>query len=275
MQQNFDYEKSAVIRPPPEDVQALSRFTRVVVDSKDRNMELFPTPTQYEVPLEDDIEDVIGAEIVIADVPFSSYLVNQYNNTFILSSIYTISIPHGDYTPVSLSQIVAQVMNDAQTEQTFQVTYDSITDKFTISSNMPFSLEFGENNTYMKNGFGRMFGFGPNTYVANNLNTIIAPYRKNFTHANYIIMHIDQMSVNNSVNNATHKSFAVLQRNYTQLNIYTPLTIKKTFNPPIGRLSKLRISFKDYDGNPYDFQNYEHRLDILFESRKHLRRYMM
>ena len=43
------------------------------------------------------------------------------------------------------------------------------------------------------------------------------------------------------------------------------ITYKKYYNPPIPAMRTLRVSFTDYDGKPYDFQNKDHLIELQFE----------
>ena len=51
--------------------------------------------------------------------------------------------------------------------------------------------------------------------------------------------------------------------------------IKKTFNPPQARLTRIRLTFYDVYGNLYDFQNQDHGIEFNIELFKMQRRYMM
>ncbi|MEW5315007.1 MAG: hypothetical protein WDW38_006464 [Sanguina aurantia] len=80
--------------------------------------------------------------------------------------------------------------------------------------------------------------------------------------ANNNNLDINKMSLNSTVN----QSFAVLTPSRTLLCASTNELPFKTFNPPIAQLTQLSISFQTYDGNPVDFQNHEHRLELLLTS---------
>jgi len=286
---NFAFEKTAIIKPPFEEFrnkEVHHKLTRFVIDSRDRNMRLYPTPSAYEIDLDEEIEDVTAADVILADVPFSAYTVNSGNNQLDIkvgSSIYTAIIDPGDYNvttlPNALQTAIRQVAGPG-----FEVAFNETKDNFVISSSSDFSLSTGdENSNYKSKSIAKLLGFeakpmllsvvgAPNasgyTYHA------IPTFRKDFNINKYIIMHIDGMNVNHSINTATNRSLALIHKQYSALSMLMPAAVRKTFNPPIGRLTKVRISFKDYFGNPYDFQNQDHRIEILFESSKHLRKYM-
>lgn len=284
----FDYSLSAVIKPPFEDVtnrEIKHKQTRIVVDSRDRDIFHFPTPAHYEVSFDDDIEEVTSADIVAVDVPFSAYMINVNNNALHVSfdsgvSTQAVSIEPGDYTHSELRHAVESALNALGTA-TFEVTYSSLKDNYTIWSDRSFSLIFVDRKGTMarvlglsdkKNYVSTIEGSSPSGLV----NVIKGEFRKNFENHKYLVLSIEQMKLNHSANSVLHNSVALVPRNYNSLNIYSPVAnVRKTFNPPIARLSKLRITFKDFDGNLYDFQNHDHRLEIIFESHKHMSRYIM
>lgn len=288
----FDFAKTAVIKPPFEDFknrEVKNKQTRFVIDSRDRDDSLFPEPNSYEIKLDEDIEDVTSAEIILADIPFSSYIVNNNNNTLhvkIGTTTHAVSVEVGDYTPSELAAAFTLSLNSTITTGTFNVVYVSIKDNFTISSSVDFTLELSDSTmskgSYANKSIGKVLGFRPETVPSvvgaaepTTMHTYFAraTFRKDFNTNKYIILHIDQMNVNHSTNTVTNKSLALVQKQYTTLNLFSPLMIKKNFNPPIGRLTKLKLLFKDYYGNLYDFQNQDHRIEIMFESNKHLRKY--
>lgn len=280
---NFDFSQTALIKPPFEEFknnQAGNKFTRIIVDSRDRNQSLYPSPSLYEIQLDEEIEDVTAAEVMVMDIPFTSYLININNSKLHVASDsidYLVTIPEGDYTGASLASALSKSLV-SQTFSLFEISYDTVKDNFSISSNRSFKLRFEAmptSNLYKVLGFSR-----------SDQDSIIRPanssghthflgsqFRKDFNDHKYIVLHIDQISLNISNNTNTNKSIALIPNRFSTLNHFTTTPIKKFFNPPIGRLTKLRFTFKDYYGNIYDFQNADHRIDIMFESSKHLRRY--
>ena len=75
-----DYYKNAVIPPPEDDLfyEGNTRNTRIVVDSKERNLTLFPEPNNYEIVFDDDINDVASVKLINIQLPMNTYLINKY-----------------------------------------------------------------------------------------------------------------------------------------------------------------------------------------------------
>lgn len=282
--QNEDFQKSfidkAVIVPPESkpDFEVYKRFTRVVIDSKDRDKGLFPNTNAYEITLDDEIEDVLQAQLLNIDIPLSTYLINSHFRTF---NVATASSPEfqdvvldtGNYSEIELAVEITRAMNDMFPSNTFQVEYVTKKDNYILKSTAPFRIKF-------TNAIAQLLGFDEQTTYNSSLNgqspwahTLQSPHRSNFKYNNYVVMTIDQFDINKSNNNTLNKSFAVITGNYSSMNISDDPQIVKRFSPPLSRLAKLRIKFHDRFGNPYDFNNIDHHFEILFESFKQKRKY--
>ena len=264
--------------PPPEEKGEVVKYTRIAIDSKDRDKSLYPYANKYEIKLSDDINDVISAKLINADIPMSMYLINKYFDTLIVkknNNNYNIKLEHGDYNETELATLITNALNNQFGANTFLVSYNSNKDNFTFASIDAFSLLFAESN----NSLDVVLGFDKKTYISNvslNLSythVIQAEYRKNFEHNNCLIMYIDQFDNYRSPSNEIDRCFAILPSVYQVLNISDTPDLIKVFSPPIPRLAKMVISFLDRYGNPYDFNNLEHRFEILVKSHKQARKY--
>ena len=128
----------------------------------------------------------------------------------------------------------------------------------------------------IERNLARILGFNtvPVVQNINGLYTLKSTYKINTSDNTYIVLQIDNFPVNHSITPIIDKSFAILGPSQDKLCQYSNKPVRKDLNPPIGKLSRLRLKFSDYYGNLYDFQNYDHRLEIVFESYKVLRKYM-
>lgn len=296
---NFDYENYAVTRPDPSKHLPIIKFTRYVLDSRDRNTSLFPSPNIYELILNESINEVTSVKIVKCDVPLSNYDINEFNNILQVSfnggPINLIEVPVGNYNTSinrttfdtntayladinAFASAVTTATNPI--EPSFVCQYLSSSDSFAFTCSSQFTFNFQGTavpygiqvsstygapimiTPYATNSIGKVLGFGPLSYSSsittgsNNLNSV---FRKNFQDNRYCVLHIDNMNVNNSINSNIFKSFAIIDGKFSKEEI------TKFFNPSV-RLNKLRVHFTDYFGNPYNFRNYEHRIEMQFES---------
>lgn len=294
---NFDYSQTALIKPPSQifhnENKANRKTVRLVVDSRDRNMTLFPNPNSYEIELIDEIQDVVSVKLCHTVIPFTDDLINQSNcklHFSVNSNTYECSLDTGTYTETQLCDALIKKMNKTVGSDMFKIFHNTINDKFSIRCIVPFELFFmGETinhsdgnrmTQYIAETVGKVLGFGIKNYKSvQDLQDLIytsvieAPFKKNFKIEDYVILHISPFYVNVSINDAINKSFAVIPKSFTHMNIHKEDTVRKYCNPPIPRLTKLRLSFKTYHGKAYDFQNQEHRLELELECLKNCRKY--
>ena len=265
----------------------------VVIDSRDRDTVAYETPDKYIIDLPDDIQDVAAMKLMLADVPFSSYTVGTNNNRIPFcigplphhSPLFVAVLPVGDYSdPEDMATCLTQALNNEMPPVPwFNVTYSPRTDNFVITGKGEFALVFGQPNTA-----GRLLGFSPKgTYPgkldetssssnsSSNISYVVtAPFRRDFSPSKYVVLNITPSAeLLVSANNATNRSFAILPRRMHDMSLVdqTSVMFEKTWTPPLSRIARIAVELTDYDGNPYDFQNQEHRLQLLFTCMKHRR----
>lgn len=269
-----DYAKTAIIEPPSSDLfqNPDMRKTRVPFDSRTRNVALYPNQNSYTIEF-DEIEDIASAQMVYCDIPMLMYLINNNFNTLYVSisnDVHRIVLTNGDYDENTLAIEMQTQLNTNAAGAVFTVAYVSKTDNYSFTSTMPFTLNFMN----YKNSLNQLLGFAQKNYISSGAdNTVLSEYRRNFNYNNYLIMNIDQFDVLKSSNSDLNKSFALIPKNYNNLNICDTFEYKKFFTPPLGRLLRIQIRFYDKFGNPYDFQNIDHRFELIFESYKLKRKY--
>jgi hypothetical protein len=272
----FDYYNNAVI-PPPLSPSEVIKYTRIAIDSKTRDKSLFPNANKYEIKLNNEVSDVMSAKLINADIPMSMYLINQYFDTLVVTQNGTtqnIQLEHGDYNEVDLATMITDSLNNVFEDQ-FAVSYNKNKDNFTFRSKTAFTLTFGTSS----NSLDALLGFDKAVYTSTAIgvspynHVITGTYRKNFTYNNCVIMYIDQFDCYHSPANEMDRCFAILPSVYSLLSISDHPELIKTFSPPIPRLTKLIVKFLDRFGNLYDFNNLEHRFELLLTSHKQGRRY--
>lgn len=388
------FSKKAIIRPP-EVQESIVPHTpiRYVIDSRDRHIERYPSPSQYELSLPHDITNVSSVRLLVADIPFSRYLIHAGNCRFYVSmadptydsatrqwttptdSFFTAELPYGEYTPQTLASSLSTALSTFA-GASVQVTINETSESFFIYHTQfkPITLSFagprlpyGPQSTehvsvsrgdgtyaqetrhygdstisYMPQSVARILGFGPHIYMsairgrlsADNstvvkgsagaqfitdlsagdklrcydptnpsthiiltvvdilsdteftvdmpitlapytiaINGVInAPYRYRLSKDRYIVMKINNVDTNRGVHPILDQSFALIHSRETDLNNEYEEHYIKRFDPALSTLSKLAISFYDYEGNLYDFQNAEHRLELLFTTQSMSRR---
>lgn len=267
-----------------QDSDANFKLTRVVVDSRDRDVTAYPDPASYTVPLEDPIEDVDSIELLNIWLPAAAApasRVNARNNVFAVSvgnlTDVEVSLTPGAYTDAALANHVASSFNAALSPYVFAVTAsaDSVftitcaTTQFYVDakyrSAQLLGLRFGRQASSYAGGQYRLQGAGPSVTFRDN----------------YAVMDLNACNVLSSFNNVVNRTFAIVpildgsnngRYNLADTDCNTP--IKKTFTPPIARYSKVIVSFRDSEGELFNFQNQDHWFELMIRSHKQ-RKYSM
>lgn len=277
------YYDNAVIKTPRE---YDFRNVRLVLDSRERNMILFPNPNKYEVNLVDAIPNVGRIRLVSSTFPFSAYLINGNNNIvyFRIGNVqYTATVEIGDYSGGDDLATAISLAMGTVSDNLFVVKYLPRTDNFRIKCEVAFTLMFKGNaythsfnqNTdyaYKQGSVGPVIGFGIKDYpsaLVQGFHVVQSEFRKNFNLDNGLIVNIEMCNLNKSTAMAIDESFAIISKagqNLGQTQLYDGYQIEKRFTPSLKRISKLKLSITDYFGNPYDFQNQNHRMEFVFRS---------
>jgi len=93
----------------------------ILIDSKNRNFELYPNPNNYVVNFNVPFKNVIGFDIIDTSIPRTMYSVDKYNNTL----YYYI---HTDTTPNSFNDVIIELSNI----NIYDPTYDGRFKKFVM-----------------------------------------------------------------------------------------------------------------------------------------------
>ena len=301
---NNPFYESAIIPPPHKDnVERVDKFYRYVIDSRDRNTRLYPSPSKYTIELDEDLTDVNSLELIVADVPFSRYLVHENNNVLHIHinpgladdpREIPVVVPPGDYAEIEFAAVLQDAitatfienLGDIHAYNPITVVYHENTKKFTIRMANAFTLVFkgGEfqhtnnihANRYKENTMARLIGFQnedviatmvipePNEVGINNQWETTSKFRANFTADKYMVLKVNNVTLNKGQSTTLQSSFSIINNPDMPISNYYDHIIKKKLSPPLTSLKKLSIAFYDYDGNLYDFQNHEHRLELLF-----------
>ena len=276
------FKEHALIKPPSVSSSDIpKRYYRYVIDSRDRNLHYFKSPNKYEIKLSEDIHDVQSVELISSDVPFTKYLINQHNNTFGLQVYHqptqqyldkSFEIPIGDY---ATGESIVAVLNTACPVANIIFAFNTINSKISVTNNTGSNAillckgsserknDFAELSPTYKSRLMKIVGLDIDDIIIPNTVTYSFPYKINLRNDKYIIMNMAQAKVNVSENNPTNKSFAIIKKDELE-NKFIETNYKKYFNPPINSLTTLSLSFYDYDGNLYDFQNQDHMIELLF-----------
>lgn len=276
------YYDNAIIREP---THTKARAYRMIVDSRERNRTLFPNPNDYEINVIEDIQNVMSIQLLHADFPFDFYLIHNNNNHLILAynnQVYHVWIDIGNYTPTELATELTNALNAVTSTSDFLVEYNTRKDNFVFRSTNPFGLIFrgkeikqssynqNVDTLYPEKTVGPLLGFGITNYISINLpsipdaykNVVQSEFKKNFSLQDCIIVRVEQLELNKSTANSLNDCFALITKKSQDCFESKKDYISKTFHPALKKLTKLKFTFVDFDGNPIDFQNQDHRFEL-------------
>lgn len=253
---------------------------RLIIDSRDRNYQNYPNPSNYIIKLNEQFRNITSIELTRAQIPQSGYIINKNNNILHVvydEECYAIEITVGDYNITELcTEIETQLLNTLGVIFTVTSVQSKITIKETIGNN--FSLNFkgsvhldnthsGFKRLYPPNSIGKLLGFLPKNYSGNSEYT--AENKYDLFYNRYLILYIEELERLRSKETSVMDSFAILPLNdepNSLINVdackYPTSKEIKYFTPPLGKLDKLTIKFLTYDGYEYDFNGLEHYLDL-------------
>lgn len=286
--ENYDFKASSIIKPSlhnfdGQHTNPANNKHAIVVSSVDRNKVIYPDPNKYIVDLPGDYQDVLAVEMIVSNIHF-----NPYNVTSMANRIYVVAngveyeavVTPGKYTSTTMIGAIESALNSVLPSAGFSVTYDAITLKFTFQANVDFQFRNADfqdtpirTAMYVKKSMLKKLGFGCDVYSSDTSHKLLSPFAAEILDDpnEAIVMNVESMSVQISVSDVVNKCFSLIHK--TSNFESTSRSIRKTFNPPLARINKMRLAFTDTDGVLYDFQNRDHIIEFIFETPKTTSRY--
>lgn len=226
------------------------------------------------------------------NVPFTKYLINDGNNEFSFEDLNTgieksFRIENGDYNSIDeiKDELNAKAADSTisapfrfetnyKQQKLILVTSSAVPTKIIVKGPLQRKNDYEQLSLTYKSKLMKLLGFDLEDHELDlNLNNeYTLPYKVDLRKDEYIIMNLGKSSVNYSENTHSNKSFALIKKD-DLANKFIDANYKKYYNPPVPALSTLDISFTDYDGNLYDFQNQDHLIELEFCCFKNQRKY--
>lgn len=261
--------------------------TIFTVDSRDRDSHAYSSASNYRIKIPE-YKDVVSIELVSAEIPITGYVVNETNNLLHFQedagTTLIAEIPTGNYASDDLADAIKAAMELASTNGvTYTVTNDTTKNVYNIESDLNggsiFTLiffggteQFKSSNEinkktetiYQPKSIGSIIGF--DKVDLEGASNYTAQFRYNLGGEKYIMLHIEEAKLLESNQSSVHDAFA-------KIVIDEPLGNVKYYNrnhdnrfikyfSPTRLISNLTISFRDYNGNLYNFNGHEHSLTL-------------
>ena len=274
---SFDFQNSPIIRPPASASAGDTRTSFLVIDSRDRDVAISPSSSSYVIDFDDPFTDITSAELVYARLPLSRNNVGQANcivSIRVDDKVCTISLPFGELTQVDVCDLINAALTRASLDVHASFSNDS--QKFSLTSMTLASFVLDLSDPASAKG---LLGFGSralrieSTQLTSGGSVIVSPFKASFvSKCNYALMYIDSFNSIRSVNNAANNAFALIDKELTANSGDDRLIAKKYFNPPLN-LTRLKVRFVDYYGEPYEFSEGEHYFTLKLECLKNSGKY--
>ena len=266
-----------------------------IIDSKDRDYIDNPYPNNYTIYFTEPFKNVFGLEVIDASVPRTMYNVDQNNNTLVYYigniednietlNYITIELDIGDFSLPQLIQLLNKKLINLKIESLS--TPPDVKNKIAFTSSYPFVLDMNKSTLRDTLGFNLSqnvdSGFftkitDPNITKDKNKFRYFMSKQSNSTHRieapgivdligeKYVIINCPEieehstLSLSYSKHNLGLARFKLGTLGYNDENISIQKTSIREFHP-IGKFSRMTLTFKTQSGKLYDFKGANHNI---------------
>ena len=266
-----------------------------IIDSKDRDYIDNPYPNNYTIYFTEPFKNVFGLEVIDASVPRTMYNVDQNNNTLVYYigniennietlNYITIELDVGDFSLPQLIQLLNKKLINIKIESLS--TPPDVKNKIAFTSSYPFVLDMNKSTLRDTLGFNLSqnvdSGFftkitDPNITKDKNKFRYFMSKQTNSTHRieapgivdligeKYVILNCPEieehstLSLSYSKHNLGLARFKLGTLGYNDENISIQKTSVREFHP-IGKFSRMTLTFKTQSGKLYDFKGANHNI---------------
>lgn len=267
-----------------------SKCTVLLIDSRDRDYELYPSPSEYVLDLPRAYQGVTNARMLSAELPTSFYVfASAFANTTLKVTVTVASVPvsktitiaDGNYIYTSMSTALVDALNTAYVSDgyTFAAVVSTVTQKMTIScTSHPSTSTLAIDTTAYSSstldtewGLGYYLGFlkGVVASGTTDAGSVTSPGVASMNPFTYMLLDIDEL---NNVDESAlggggmgPGTFAKIPFNChsTVNNVFYDKTItNNALSPPRRKLDKIHIKFRFHGGQTVDFHGMEHSITL-------------
>ena len=251
----------------------------VVVDSRDRDMALFPDPGKYSFRLPQTFHHVVGARLMTAEVPTSFYVFSAArSNTSMVVALNgvqrVVTIPDGNYGFGTMALALQDALDAAFVDTAFTVAISATTLRLAVSTGSATDVLSVVTTGPLASaapsqwGLAWYLGFDRNA-TATATGTLVSPRVVCCNPELYMLLDIAEL---NDVQEAgvygaggtSGPTFAKIPLNVPSFEyaFFDKQITANVMQPPLARLSDLHIAFRFHDGTPVHFQGVDHAFTI-------------
>lgn len=265
------------VPPPTASDDKVTRY--VVLDSRDRNSEKYPSPNQYVFTLPETFYNVTCARLLTAEMPASFFVFtadrgNTSMTVILNGTSHTVTIENGNYSFTTMATALKSALEAAFAGSTFTVTFNGATLKCSISTSNAsdvIAVDTTGLSTSAATQWGLAYYLGfQRDVVAQGTGSITAPGLSNMNPELYVMLDIEELGsvveagIEGSGGTQSNRAFAKIPLNVSSFQYsYFDKAITANYQaPPVGKLNSLHIRWRFHDGTLVDFQGAEHSLTL-------------
>lgn len=234
------------------------------IDSRDRES---PSdhPGSYTVRLLDPVRDVVSVRVRSHSVPSPYSVPSGRGRVWVApagGAWEAADVAPGDYTEAGAAAALEAALASAAPGQTWSVSVGA-PGVFSVASGAAFGIRGGDGQSrdgYGPLSAGRVFGFAAGEAASGPGNVLVAPHRHQLSRSEELYLRVEGFDAIGAPTSGPHGCTEVLLADGALHD--TPAV--RAFHPPLSRVERLRVRVVDYFGNPVDFDNREHRVDLVF-----------
>jgi hypothetical protein len=251
----------------------------VSIDSEFRNKDLYPNASNFIYDFREYLVNIRSICLSSIEFPntFYTFTEKRDNISFkikdISNNIFKIELIEGSYTSDFLLNYVQDAFNKLNssnlTTQKFLISFNEISSKVTISSDLNFELSFGNTTKYIS--LGRHMGYlndeysGSNTYTSENILNVIGEQYVYLMVNNWGGVQVYDIKDNSAyIKYVFAKILLTQQKTYIIFDGQSNLITKEYTFRSLEKIKALKISIVDKYGEPIDM-NQDFSLTLEFK----------
>ena len=255
-----------------------------VVDSKDRNRDVYPSQNEYAIEFSSPFKNVYSLEILDASIPRTHYIIEATNNKLYYNinggEYQLITIDIGNYSHLTMIEELNNKFNSNISVSNLSSPADK-RNQYIFTSNTPFSFDiknstigevlgFDEYNnvvddsSYTKGANNQIFSSVNNS----NIHTIIPPGMYSFVGDRYIMLKCKEIE-DHLFHSRSFEKYSLGLAKF-KLGVFGYGDERFDFSSirprefhPLGKLGFLTFRFEKPDGTLYNFRGINHTLTII------------
>ena len=270
------------------------------IDSNDRDIERWPSASEFEINCPQNYNNVESLRLSSINLPNFFYNISEQlrTNKMIVEfngAPHVITLEDGYYNYTQLQIALETELQAIQSESVFEVSYNSITRKFTfLNDSNQFIFRFDLPNSYDCSktnyktdvyaqhsnwGLGYILGFDKKKYTSNQSSiNIVSPNPSDLEDNKCIYIELEKYNKCDEIKpflyyNYNNANSGIVNSAFAKIPIYPFQDNKGLVNdgyfenisyyqPPIDKIAKFKLKFRYHNGMLVDFHNFNISLSL-------------